>query len=206
MAITRRQRQVYDYISDFVQRNGYSPSFEEIGEGMGLSSLATVHKHISNLEKKGLLTRDYNRSRSIDLLPPKGRLKQAMAVNTTMVLPLMGRIAAGQPIEAVETPETISLGDITRSKDVFVLQVKGESMKDEHIVDGDYVLVEKTKDAHDGEIVVALVEGTDATLKRMYREGDRIRLQPSNAMMKPIMVPAAAVQIQGRVIGVLRKY
>src|SRR6266704_1047383 len=101
MAITRRQRQVYDYISDFVQRNGYSPSFEEIGEGMGLSSLATVHKHISNLEKKGLLTRDYNRSRSIDLLPPKGRLKQAMAVNTTMVLPLLGRIAAGQPIEAV---------------------------------------------------------------------------------------------------------
>src|SRR2546425_3467493 len=100
MAITRRQRQVYDYISDFVQRNGYSPSFEEIGEGIGLSSLATVHKHISNLEKKGLLTRDYNRSRSIDLLPPKGRLKQAMSVNTAVVLPLVGRIAAGQPIEA----------------------------------------------------------------------------------------------------------
>ena len=90
MAITKRQRQVYDFISDFVQRNGYSPSFEEIGEGMGLSSLATVHKHISNLEKKGLLTRDYNRSRSIDLLPPKGRLKQAMSVNTTMVLAAPG--------------------------------------------------------------------------------------------------------------------
>ena len=102
MAITRRQRQVYDFISEFVQKNGYSPSFDEIGQGMGLSSLATVHKHISNLEKKGLLTRDYNRSRSIDLLPPKGRLKQAMSVNTTMVLPLMGRIAAGQPIEAVQ--------------------------------------------------------------------------------------------------------
>src|SRR5450755_5094200 len=106
MAITRRQRQVYDFISDFVQKQGYSPSFDEIGQGLGLSSLATVHKHISNLEKKGLLTHDYNRSRSIDLLPPKGRLKQAMAVNTTMVLPLMGRIAAGQPIEAVQNNET----------------------------------------------------------------------------------------------------
>jgi repressor LexA len=206
MAITRRQRQVYDYISDFVQRNGYSPSFEEIGEGMGLSSLATVHKHISNLEKKGLLTRDYNRSRSIDLLPPKGRLKQAMAVNTTMVLPLMGKIAAGQPIEAVQNPETISLADFVRSKEVFVLEVRGDSMQDEHIMDGDYVLVEKIKTAHNGDIVVALVESTDATLKRFYREGDNIRLQPSNAAMRPIIVPAASVEIQGRVIGVLRKY
>src|ERR1700721_1826128 len=108
MAITRRQREVYDFISDFVQKNQYSPSFEEIGEGLGLTSLATVHKHISNLEKKGLLTRDFNRSRSIDLLAPKGRLKQAMAVNSTMVLPLIGRIAAGQPIEAIQNPETIS--------------------------------------------------------------------------------------------------
>ena len=206
MAITRRQRQVYDYISDFVQRNGYSPSFEEIGEGMGLSSLATVHKHISNLEKKGLLTRDYNRSRSIDLLPPKGRLKQAMAVNTTMVLPLLGKIAAGQPIEAVQNPETISLADFVRSKEVFVLEVRGDSMQDEHIMDGDYVLVEKIKTAHNGDIVVALVDTTDATLKRFYREGDNIRLQPSNAAMKPIILPAVSVEIQGRVIGVLRKY
>ncbi|PYV69347.1 MAG: repressor LexA, partial [Acidobacteria bacterium] len=148
MAITKRQRQVYDFISDFVQQNGYSPSFEEIGQGLGLSSLATVHKHISNLEKKGLLSRDYNRSRSIDLLPPKGRLKQAMSVNTGMVLPLMGRIAAGQPIEAIERPETISLADFVRSKDVFVLEVRGDSMQDEHILSGDYVLVEKTKIAH----------------------------------------------------------
>jgi repressor LexA len=206
MAITKRQRQVYDFIADFVQKNQYSPSFEEIGEGMALSSLATVHKHISNLEKKGLLSRDYNRSRSIDLLPPKGRLKQAMSVNTGMVLPLVGRIAAGQPIEAIERPETISLADFTRSKDVFVLEVRGESMQDEHILDGDYVLVEKTKIAHNGDIVVALVESSEATLKRFYREGDKIRLQPSNAKMKPIIVPAANVGIQGRVIGVLRKY
>jgi len=206
MAITRRQRELYDFISEFVQKNGYSPSFDEIREGMGLNSLATVHKHVTNLEKKGLLTRDYNRSRSIDLLPPKGRLKQAMSVNTTMVLPLLGRIAAGQPIEAVENPETISLADFVRSKEVFVLEVRGDSMQDEHILSGDYVLVEKAKTAHNGDIVVALVQGTDATLKRFYHEGDNVRLQPSNVNMQPIIVPAAAVELQGRVIGVLRKY
>lgn len=206
MAITRRQRQLYDFISEFVQKNGYSPSFDEIRTGMELNSLATVHKHVTNLEKKGLLTRDYNRSRSIDLLPPKGRLKQAMSVNTTMVLPLLGRIAAGQPIEAVENPETISLADFVRSKEVFVLEVRGDSMQDEHILSGDYVLVEKAKTAHNGDIVVALVDGSDATLKRFYREGENIRLQPSNVNMQPIIVPAATVDIQGRVIGVLRKY
>ena len=204
MALTRRQRQVYDFIASFVQSHGYSPSFEEIGGGMGLSSLATVHKHISNLEKKGLLKRDYNRSRSIDIIAPKGRMKQSMSA--PLSLPLLGRIAAGQPIEAVENPETISLGDFTGSKDVFVLQVRGDSMQDEAILDGDYVLVEKTQTAHNGEIVVALVSGADATLKRIYREGENTRLQPSNATMKPIIVPARDVQVQGRVIGVLRKY
>jgi len=206
MAITRRQHELYDFLSRFVNEKGYSPSFEEMKEAMGLNSLATVHKHITNLEKKGLLTRAYNRSRSIDLVPPKGKLKQSMAVNTAVVLPLVGRIAAGQPIEAVQNNETISLADFVRSKEVFVLEVRGESMQDEAILNGDYVLVEKTKTAHNGDIVVALVDTTDATLKRFYREGDSIRLQPSNAAMKPIIVPAASVEIQGRVIGVLRKY
>jgi repressor LexA len=206
MAITRRQRQVYDFISRFVAENGYSPSFEEIGKGMELSSLATVHKHVTNLEKKGLLTRDYNRSRSIDLLPPKGRLKQAMSVNTAVVLPLVGRIAAGQPIEAIANNETISLADFVRSKEAFVLEVRGNSMQDEAILDGDYVLVEKTRTAHNGDIVVAVVDKDDATLKRFYREGENIRLQPSNVSMKPIIVHAASVEVQGRVIGVLRKY
>ena len=211
MALTRRQKQVYDFISSFVDRNGYSPSFEEIAEGLGLSSLATVHKHITNLEEKELLKRDYNRSRSIDLLKPRGAMKQSLAVaaaaaSTGMSLPLMGRIAAGRPLEAMENPESISLADFTRSKEVYVLQVTGESMQDEHIVDGDYVLVEKTNAARDGEIVVALVNGSDATLKRIYSEGETVRLQPSNATMQPIMVPAASVQVQGRVIGVLRKY
>jgi repressor LexA len=212
MALTRRQKQVYDFLARFVDENGYSPSFEEIGEGLGLSSLATVHKHISNLEQKGLLKRDYNRSRSIDLLKPRGRMRQMLSglgsavPNSGLTLPLMGRIAAGRPVEALENPESISLADFTRSKDVYVLQVTGESMQDEHIVNGDYVLVEKTKVARDGEIVVALVNGSDATLKRIYTEGDKIRLQPSNAAMQPIVVPAADVEIQGRVIGVLRKY
>ncbi len=212
MALTRRQKQVYDFLAHFVEEHGYSPSFEEIGDGLGLSSLATVHKHVSNLEQKGLLKRDYNRSRSIDVLKPRGRMKQSLAgaaaaiAANGLTLPLMGRIAAGRPLEAMENPETISLADFTRSKDVYVLQVTGESMQDEHIVNGDYVLVEKTNTARDGEIVVALVNGSDATLKRMFREGDKIRLQPSNATMEPIVVPAATVQIQGRVIGVLRKY
>lgn len=206
MALTRRQRELYDWISEFVQKHGYSPSFEEIGEGLGLSSLATVHKHVTNLEKKGLLKRDYNRSRSIDLIAPKGRMKQVMAAAAGAELPLLGRIAAGRPVEAVENPETISLTDFTRSKDVFVLEVRGDSMQDEAILDGDYILVEKTSVASNGDIVVALVDGVETTLKRIYKEGDKVRLQPSNAAMPPIMVPAASVRIQGRVIGVLRKY
>ena len=219
MAITKRQRQVYDFIADFVQKNQYSPSFEEIGVGLGLSSLATVHKHITNLEKKGLLNRDYNRSRSIDLLPPKGRLKQAMAVNTGMVLPLVGRIAAGQPIEAIERPETISLADFTRSKEVFVLEVRGESYNSFNHTEfnaGDLCLAAEPAPGGANKLDIgsesdyAQAGLFDKFLKSdrvlVLREGDKIRLQPSNAKMKPIMVPAASVEIQGRVIGVLRKY
>jgi repressor LexA len=208
MALTKRQRQIYDFIAEFVESNGYSPSFEEIGAALGLSSLATVHKHINNLEKKQLLRRDYNRSRSIDILPlpdgTPGRDRGAGAAS--FELPLVGRIAAGKPIEQVETPETISLTDFTRAKDVFVLQVVGESMQDEHIVDGDYVLVEKAETAREGEIVVALVNGSETTLKRIYHAGAQIRLQPSNAAMQPIIVAAEAVRVQGRVVAVLRKY
>ncbi len=211
MALTRRQKELYDFVSEFVERNGYSPSYQEIGEGLGLSSLATVHKHINNLEEKGLLKKGANRSRSIDLLKPKGRLKQSFSPPAIVAfgfnLPLAGRIVAGRPVESIEaSAETISLTDFTRSKDVFVLQVSGESMQDEHIVDGDYVLVEKTRVARDGEIVVALVDNVETTLKRIYLEGSTVRLQPSNASMQPIVVPAESVQVQGRVIGVLRKY
>jgi len=201
MAITRRQKEVLDFLTQFVQQNGYSPSYEEIARGLDLSSLATVHKHITNLQTKGLLQRAHNRSRSIDVLPARSS-KRSFSDR----LPLMGRIAAGQPVEAIETAESISLGDIIGNREVFALEVRGESMRDEHIVSGDYVLVERTKTAREGEIIVALVDGTDATLKRFYREGNMIRLQPSNAEMAPIFAPAASVTIQGKVLGILRKY
>lgn len=200
MAVTRRQKEVLDFISGFVQHNGYSPSYEEIARGLSLKSLATVHKHVTNLQNKGLIARAHNRSRSLDVLPPRSRTRTADR------LPLMGRIAAGLPVEATETAESISLGDIIGNREVFALQVRGESMRDEHIVDGDYVLVERTSTARQGEIIVALVRGAETTLKRFYLEGNMVRLQPSNAEMNPIIVPAAQVAIQGRVLGVLRKY
>jgi repressor LexA len=200
MAITRRQKEVLDFLSAFTHKNGYSPSFEEIAAGLGLNSLATVHKHITNLQAKGMLQREHNRSRSIDVVP------QGAAKKTFERLPLLGRIAAGQPVEAIESAESISLGDIIGNREVFALEVRGDSMRDEHIVSGDYVLVERTRSAREGEIVVALIDGTDATLKRFFREGSMIRLQPSNAGMAPIYAPAASVSIQGKVLGVLRKY
>ena len=200
MSVTRRQREVLDFVSGFVQKNGYSPSFEEIARGLDLRSLATVHKHISNLQKKGLLQRSHNRSRSIDIIPQRAKGRQSET------LPLMGRIAAGLPVETSETSETISLNDIIGNKEVFALQVRGDSMKDEHIVDGDFVLVERAQMAREGEIIVALVRGSETTLKRYYLEGETVRLQPSNTEMKPIFVPASQLAIQGRVLGMMRKY
>jgi repressor LexA len=200
MAITRRQKEVMDFLSAFTQKNGYSPSYEEIAGGLGVNSLATVHKHVTNLQNKGLLQRAHNRSRSIDVLPVRTGRKGSERV------PLMGRIAAGRPVEAIESAESISLGEIIGNREVFALEVRGDSMRDEHIVSGDYVLVERTQTAREGEIVVALIDNSEATLKRFYREGNLIRLQPSNAEMAPIYAPAASVNIQGKVLGVLRKY
>ena len=207
MAITKRQREVYDFIAEFVQRNQYSPSFEEIGEGLGLSSLATVHKHISTLEKKGFIRRGYNQSRSIEIVQLPKPVKEQVIERRIQELPLVGRIAAGRPLEAVEERETLSLGDFARGGNSFVLQVKGSSMIEDHIMDGDFVVCEQTQVANAGDIVVALIGGEEATLKRFYREGSgKVRLQPANSEMAPIMVPASDVKIQGRVIGVLRKY
>lgn len=207
MAITRRQREVYDFISRFVTENGYSPSFEEIGQGLQLNSLATVHKHISTLEKKGFIRRGYNQSRSIEILQLPKSVKEQVIERKVQELPLMGRIAAGRPLEAMEERETISLGDFARGGNSFVLQVKGNSMIEDHIMDGDFVVCEQTQVANAGEIVVALIRGDEATLKRFYREGSgKIRLQPANSEMGPIIEAASDVKIQGRVIGVLRKY
>ena len=208
MVLTRRQREVMDFIAGFLRERNYSPSFEEIGQGLHLSSLATVHKHISTLERKGFLKRAYNCSRSLEPGPKYlQEARRAKQEKSSMELPLLGRIAAGRPVEAPEQPETISFGDLAGRKDVFVLQVRGDSMIDEHIVDGDYILVEKAAEVADGELTVTLVGGTESTLKRLYREpGGRIRLQPSNTLMEPILVAAADVAVQGRVIGVLRRY
>ncbi len=233
MALTRRQKEVLDFLTVFINRKGFSPSFEEIGKGLGLSSLATVHKHLETLEQKGFVRRGYNQSRSVEVVAVPGSvpfLRTAVRVlnavrqaapaaegeiesspvrpDARLEYPMLGRIAAGQPVEAVTNPETFSLGDFTHGKsNVFVLRVKGDSMIDDHICDGDYILVEGANTAENGEIVVALIDGTDATLKRYFREPNgKVRLQPANAQMKALLVPARQIKVQGRVIGVLRKY
>ena len=207
MALTRRQYEVLAFVRQFIQEQGFSPSYEEIANGLQISSLATVHKHLLSLEEKGLIRRAYNRSRSIDLVGPAPGPAAPPVAATVSELPLVGRIAAGQPVEAIEHQETISLSDITRAREVYVLEVRGQSMIEEHILDGDYVLVEKAEKAENGQIAVALVDEAEATLKRFYHEaGGMVRLQPANAAMEPIILPAQRVRVQGRVIGILRKY
>jgi repressor LexA len=205
MPLTKRQKQVMDFIAHFQEDNGYCPSYEEIAHGLELASLATVHKHISALETKNYLKRGFNQSRSLELAPKY--LQEQRRSRPAMEIPLLGRIAAGSPVEAVEQRETLNFADFTGNGNTFALEVRGNSMIEDHICDGDLILVEKLTQAHDGDIVVALVGGHETTLKRLYREpGDQIRLQPANSALKPIMVPARDVQIQGRLLAVLRKY
>jgi repressor LexA len=207
MTLTKRQKQVLDYLVTFMNKHGYSPSFEEIAHALKLTSLATVHKHLSTLEKKGYVRRGYNQSRSIEITQLVKSVPEQVIARRATDLPLLGRIAAGMPVEAIEDRESLSLADFTRGQNNFVLQVKGESMRDDHILDGDFIVVEQTHVVNSGDIVVALVGGDEATLKRFYREAaGKVRLQPANSQMAPIIVPAADVRIQGRVIGVLRKY
>ncbi|HEX4825732.1 MAG TPA: transcriptional repressor LexA [Candidatus Polarisedimenticolaceae bacterium] len=200
MALTRRQREVLDVIQGFIDTNGYSPSLEEIGGTLGLSSVATVHKHVTHLVEKGLVRRVWNQNRSIDLV----RESSGRAIE----LPLVGTIAAGLPLEAVPTTETITVpADMVSGRGrTFVLKIQGDSMVGEHIREGDYVIIEERNIAREGETVVALVDGSDATLKRFYREGPMVRLQPSHPTMPPILVTADRVQIQGVVVGLIRKY
>ncbi|HVA95054.1 MAG TPA: transcriptional repressor LexA [Candidatus Dormibacteraeota bacterium] len=207
MTLTKRQKEVLDFLVTFHNKHGYSPSFEEIARSLKLTSLATVHKHITTLERKGFVRRGYNQSRSIEVMQLPKQVREQVQERNATELPLLGRIAAGRPLEAVEERETLSLGEFARSDKTFVLQVKGSSMIDDHILNGDYVVIEPTQVANPGEIVVALVKNDEATLKRFYREaGGKIRLQPANSEMAPIVIPASDVKIQGRVVGVLRKY
>ncbi|MGA2195670.1 MAG: transcriptional repressor LexA [Bryobacteraceae bacterium] len=206
MALTKRQKQVLDFIAGFLNENGYCPSYEEIARGLDLASLATVHKHISVLETKSYLKRGFNQSRSLELTPKYLQEYQRMRP-AAMEIPLLGRIAAGAPVEAVEQRETLSFADYTGNADTFALEVRGNSMIDDHICDGDRILLEHVTEARDGDIVVALVAGSETTLKRFYREaGGMVRLQPANSTLKPIVMPASDVQIQGRLLAVLRKY
>lgn len=200
MKLTRRQREIYDFVRGFLDEHGYAPSLEEIATHFGLSSVATVHEHLENLQAKGALRRDPNRSRAVEIVRP--------GIRTAVELPLVGRVAAGRPIEAVPDDETIAVPeDFLGRGETFVLRVSGESMIDEHIEDGDYVIVERRDIARDGERVIALIDGDSATLKTLYRElGGVVRLEPANERLAPLRYPAERVRIQGVVIGVLRKY
>jgi repressor LexA len=200
LPLTKRQREILDYLQDFIQQHGYAPSLEEIGRRFGLSSLATVHKHLTNLQEKGFIKRAWNRSRSVEMIPTNSG---GRAVD----LPLLGYVAAGSPIEAVATTETIAVPeDLVGRRDTYVLRVRGNSMIDEQICDGDFVIVEDRKTAQNGETVVALLSGSDVTLKKFYRENGRVRLQPANPTMQPIYVDPEQLQVQGVVVGVMRKY
>lgn len=208
MALTKRQKEVLDYIADFVDEHGYSPSYEELAQGLKLASLATVHKHIEGLESRHYLRRGFNQSRSIEVAPKYlSERRKAKQPGPPSEVQLLGRIAAGKPVEAVAGQDTLQFADFLGKGETFGLQVSGESMIEDHICPGDFVLVERTEEASDGEIVVALLDGSETTLKRFYREPDgRIRLQPANSAMQPIFPEPEDLQIQGRVLAVLRKY
>ncbi|MBA2356661.1 MAG: transcriptional repressor LexA [Acidobacteria bacterium] len=198
--LTKRQREILDFLNDFIQQHGYAPSLEEVGRRFGLSSLATVHKHLTNLQDKGFIKRAWNRSRSVELIP-------ARIGGRALELPLLGYVAAGRPIEAITSTETITVPEaLVGKRDTYVLRVKGDSMIDEQIRDGDFVIVEDRKVASNGEMVIALLAGSDVTLKKFYREQDQVRLQPANPAMAAIVVAATDVQVQGVVIGVMRRY
>ena len=209
MALTRRQKEFLDFLIGFTDSKGYSPSYEEIASALDLASLATVHKHVSALEMKGYIRRGFNQSRSLEVSPKYLQEYRQMRVSafSPAEVPLLGRIAAGSPVEAISGNERLSFQDFVTDPNTYALQVRGESMIEDHICSGDYVLVEKTEEVKDGDIVVALVDGSDATLKRFYREPEgMIRLQPANASMQPIRVRPASLQVQGRVLAVLRKF
>lgn len=207
MALTRRQKDVLDFIAGYQVENGYNPSYEEIARGLKLSSIATVHKHISALAKKNYLSRGANQSRSVEVAPRYVQEQSRNRFAASLEVPVHGTIAAGQPVEAFDTADSLSFADFVGHKETYALRVRGNSMVEDHICDGDMILIENTKDASDGQIVVALVGGTETTLKRIYREqGNMIRLQPANETMSPIRVPASQVEIRGRLLAVLRKY
>jgi repressor LexA len=200
MYLTKRQKELFDFLDGYLAEKGYAPTLEEIGERFSLNSLATVHKHLTNLEQKGLIRRTWNHSRAIELLPQR-------APAAACELPLLGRVAAGRPIEALESADTIAVPEtFVRRQNTFVLRVVGTSMVDDGILDGDYIVVEERPAADNGETVVATLNG-EATVKRFYREKQgKVRLQPANDGMQPIIARERDVTIRGVVVAVMRKY
>ena len=202
MALTKRQSEILSYLQEHIQERGYAPSFEEIAEQFNFQSLATVHEHLTNLERKGYIHRTHNESRAIEVLPPKG-------TTGATEIPLLGRVAAGAPIESIASGETLAVPDalLPRRGPNYALKVQGESMIDDHIIDGDFVVVNGRQAAENGEMVIAMINGSEATVKRYYREpGGWIRLQPANVSMQPMRFQERDVLIQGIVVGVIRKY
>jgi repressor LexA len=206
MAVTlyRRQKQILDFIKQYINKYGYSPTLGEIAEALGVSSLATVHEHLQTLSSKGVIKRFEGAVRGIEVVDQK-----ISTVLTGIELPVLGFIAAGQPIQTYTDPDAtikVSPSMLSGKKRSYVLQVKGDSMIEEGILDGDYVIIEEQSTATDGDIVVALLDNGLATLKRFFRESDRIRLEPANSSMSPIYVANGDFQIQGKCVGVIRRF
>ncbi len=202
MPLTKRQRQILDYLNNYTNENGYAPSFEEIAAQFNYNSLATVHEHLSNLERKGYIKRSYNESRAIEILP-NDVLPRAVEI------PLLGAVAAGLPLEASATDETISVPEdfVRRAGNHYALRVRGNSMVDDHITDGDLVVVHDRQNADNGDMVIAMLDDQSATVKRYYRERDgRIRLQPANDTMAPIYLQEHQMRVRGVVVGVMRRF
>jgi repressor LexA len=201
--VYKKQKQILSFIEQHIQATGFAPTLSQIARAIGVSSLATVHEHLEALEKKGLIKRNFGRTRSIEITNEAVDSSRDFEIS----VPILGFIAAGKPIEPYTDPGAsigIASSFVSGKKRVYVLQVRGESMIEEQIRDGDYVVVEETEEARNGQIVVALLDNGMATLKRYFREATRIRLEPANSAMEPIFVKN--VQIQGRVVGLIRKY
>jgi len=197
--VTRRQKELLDYLRVYIGAHGYAPTLEEIGKHFALASLATVHKHLQNLERKGRIRRLANHSRALELVSESDN-------GRAVKIALLGRVAAGTPIEPVETAETVTIPEELLGRgETFALRVRGDSMVNEGILDGDLVVVESRAEADNGATVVALVRG-EATVKKLYRERRKVRLMPANEKLAPIVVPAEDVEVRGVVIAVLRRY
>jgi repressor LexA len=197
--LTKRQKELLDYLTAYIEQHGYAPTLEEIGRNFALGSLATVHKHLQNLERKGHIRRLPNRSRALEVTPRDG-------ATATVQVPLLGRVAAGTPLEPVEVPESVALPEELLGRgETFALRVQGDSMVGDGILDGDVVVVESRNAVENGATVVALVRG-EATLKRFFRERGRVRLMPANERLEPIVAPANEVEVRGEVVALLRRY